>query len=383
MPWKETSPMNEREQFARDLQSGVFTMTELCRRYDVSRKTGYKWRDRLFEHGLAGLRDRSRAPKSCPHETPEEIQQLILEEKGRYPRWGAPKLMTRLRKRYPMLDLPADSTAGALLARHGLTKPRRKKSKWKQPGAARRKPETSNEIWTADFKGQAKTRDGVECFPLTIADLFSRFLLACSGLTSTKGVGAKKVFTGIFRRCGIPSSIRTDNGSPFCSSNAIHGLCSLNVWWLRMGIHHERTEPGCPQQNGAHERMHRTLKRDTMNPMAATMRGQQRKFDRFRKEYNEERPHDALDGETPGSIYESSNRPFPERVPEPEYSDDMRVRKVSTGGTFRLNSAQPFLSQALCHMYIAIQEVDDGLWAIHFYDYLLAHYDERTGRYWE
>jgi len=378
MPWPETDPMKEREKFARDLCAGMFTMTALCERYGVSRKTGYKWRDRLFAEGLEGMTDRSRAPRSCPHVTPVHLQQLILDEKRKHPNWGGPKLLKVLRKKYPNLELPADSTAGALLRKHGLTRPKRRRKKWKHPGVPTRRPSAPNELWTADFKGQFKTKDGAYCYPLTIADQHSRYLLACTGLPSVKTVDARPVFTRLFRDVGLPDAIRTDNGAPFCSSNAIHGLCELNVWWLQLGIHHERTQPSSPQQNGAHERMHRTLKRDTTRPPASSMRGQQRKFDRFRAEYNEERPHDFLDGDMPAEHWAPSQREYPRRLPKPEYPDGLMVRKVSKCGTFRLNNAQPFISNALAELYIAIEEVDDGLWAIYFYDHLLAHYEEQT-----
>lgn len=377
MPWTETRPMEQREKFIRDVNRGVFTMSELCERYGVSRKTGYKWRERHFVDGLAGLEDRSRAPRTCPHQMRAWVRDLVLDEKKQHPNWGAPKLRKSLLRKYPSFALPAASSIGELLKREGLTKPRRRRHHWKHPGAPVLKPKAPNQLWTADFKGQFKTQDGVYCYPLTVADQFSRYLLACKGLPSVKTTGAIEVFTSLFREHGLPDAIRTDNGVPFCSPNAIIGLCDLNVWWLELGIHHERSRPSSPQDNGAHERMHRTLKRDTTRPAAANMRGQQRKFDRFRKEYNEDRPHDFLDDKAPGDVWEPSTREMPRHIPKPEYPEGMQVRKVSTAGTFRLNSAQPFITEVLKLRYIALEEVDDGLWAVYFHQHLLSHYDER------
>ena len=378
MPWTETMPRDQREKFIRDLRLGVMTMTELCERCGIARKTGYKWLDQHFHEGMAGLKDRSRTPKHTPHKTPERIRELILDAKRTHPNWGAPKLVKWLNRKHPTLKLPAPSTAGALLQKEGLTKPRRKRRRWRHPGAPVLKPSAPNELWTVDFKGQFKTKDGIYCYPLTIADQFSRFLLACTGLTSVMSSLAQPVFTALSRKVGIPDAIRSDNGVPFCSPNAICGLSDLNVWWLELGIHRERTQPSSPQQNGAHERMHRTLKRDTTKPPAANLRSQQRKFDAFRHEYNDERPHEFLDDKTPADVWELSLRPFPRKIPKPDYPEGMTVRKVSTAGTFRLNSAQPFITEVLKLKYIALEEVDDGLWAVCFHEHFLAHYDERS-----
>jgi transposase InsO family protein len=376
MTWTETNPVEQRERFIRDLSTGAFKMSSLCERYGVSRKTGYKWRGRHHAEGLAGLKDRSRAPHTCPHRMQPWARELLLNEKRLHRNWGAPKLREFLLRRNPSLELPAASSIGELFKREGLTKPRRRKKRWKHPGAPVRRPTKPNELWTADFKGQFKTRDGVYCYPLTVADQRSRYLLACKALSSVKTAGATELFTRLFREHGMPDAIRSDNGVPFCSPNALVGLSKLNAWWLELGIHHERTRPASPQDNGAHERMHRTLKRDTTRPPASSMRGQQRKFDNFRHEYNEDRPHDFLDGKAPADVYEPSPRPFPKRVPKPDYPEGMYVRKVSSAGTFRLKRMQPFISAVLWGKYIALEEVDDGLWAVYFHQHLLAHYDE-------
>jgi putative transposase len=234
-----------------------------------------------------------------------------------------------------------------------------------------------DQVWPADFKGQFKTRDGCYCYPLTVTDHFSRTLLACRGLPSVKTEQAKPVFRFLFREVGLPEAIRTDNGTPFASTG-IHGLCGLNVWWLQLGIVHQRIHPASPQENGTHERMHRELKRETARPAANTLRGQQRKFDAFRRRYNEDRPHEGIGDQVPASLWEPSPRPYPERILPPEYPGHMEVRRVSHCGTFRLHSAQPFLSNALRDQHIGLEEVADGIWNIVYYRTLLGRIDERT-----
>jgi transposase InsO family protein len=228
-----------------------------------------------------------------------------------------------------------------------------------------------------DFKGQFKTRDGNYCYPLTVSDHYSRSVLLCKALPSVKTHGAKPAFRRLFQQVGLPEAIRSDNGAPFASTG-IHGLCGLNVWWMQLGIVHQRITPASPQENGAHERMHRELKRETTRPPAQNLRGQQRKFDLFRARYNDERPHEGLAGARPSDRWEPSPRPYPERIVAPEYPDHLEVRRVSTAGTFRLKAAQPFLSHALADQYVGLEEVGDGLWNIVYYRTLLGRIDERT-----
>jgi hypothetical protein len=233
-----------------------------------------------------------------------------------------------------------------------------------------------NDLWTGDFKGQFRTRDGTYCYPLTIADQHSRYLLACTALESTRSRGVKAVFEGLFREYGLPSAIRTDNGVPF-ATQAIHGLSALNVWWMKLGIRHERIQPGKPQQNGAHERMHRTLKAKTTRPPAYDQQRQQTLFDEFRLEYNEVRPHEALGQETPATIWVPSQRQMPSRIQPPEYPGHFFPRRVSSAGTFRFKGRQLFLSETLNNEHIGLEETDDGIWSIHFYQTLIARFDER------
>jgi transposase InsO family protein len=306
MPWLETNPMLERQHFVHDLESSHWTMTELCDRYGISRNTGYKWLHRYRQHGASGLHDHSRAPRLCPHQTPDELVRLILAEHSRYG-WGARKILKRMRTRFPDRAWPARSTVFDILARHGRVHPRRRRRQWKHPGAAPFNTTAPNQIWTIDFKGQFKTRNGLYCYPLTIVDHFSRYLLCCQALPDVAGAGVKPQLRRLFRTCGLPDAIRSDNGAPFASTG-IHGLNRLNVWWLQLGITHQRITPGSPQQNGAHERLHKTLKARATKPPGANLNRQQRVFNLFRQTYNQLRPHEALHDETPASQFPDTLR---------------------------------------------------------------------------
>lgn len=278
MPWMETAPVEQRIQFIADHRQGLYPMTELCARYGISRKTGYKWLDRFEEQGRQGLTDRSRAPHHCPHRIAEATAELLCDARRKHPDWGPGKLLDYLEPRHPGVDWPAVSTAGDLLARRGLVQKRRRRRPHQHPGVVPPTTTEPNDLWTADFKGHFTTRDGIYCYPLAIADQHTRFLLTCHGLPSTHGIGARPIFERAFRTYGLPRAIRTDNGVPFATV-AIHGLSQLNVWWMRLGIQHQRIHPGRPQQNGAHERMHRTLKRAAIRPPRDNAQAQQRAFD--------------------------------------------------------------------------------------------------------
>jgi len=374
----ETSKEEQRRAFVDDYESGQWSMTELCQRFGITRPTGYLWVARYEEEGEDGLVDRPRTATDCPHRTPPEMERRILVLRERHG-WGAKKLLQALRKRQPEIALPARSTVNAILERHGKLRKQRRRRKWTHPGAAPLETERPNQVWPADFKGQFKTRDARYCYPLTVTDHYSRKLLVCRGLPSVRTEGAKPLFRRLFREVGLPEAIRTDNGAPFASTG-IHGLCALNVWWMQLGIVHQRIRPASPQENGQHERMHKDLKEDTTRPPAANLRGQQRKFDRFRHVYNEERPHDGIDGDFPCERWEASPRTYPERIQPPAYPAHLEVRRVSAAGTFRLKAKQPFLSNALANEYIGLEEVDDGLWNIVYYRTLLGRIDERNGR---
>jgi transposase InsO family protein len=374
----ETNVMKERLAFVHDLESGHWSMTELCERYGVSRPTGYKWLARHQAGGGADLVDRSRAPQTCPHRTSETLEALIIAARREYG-WGAKKLLRVLRTRHPSRVWPARSTVNAILDRHTLLHRNRRRRKWDHPGAVPMTTQRPNQIWPADFKGQFRMGDGQYCYPLTVTDHFSRRLLTCHGLRSVKTVDAKPIFRALFREVGLPDAIRTDNGAPFASTG-IHGLAALNVWWMQLGIVHQRITPASPQENGTHERMHRELKRETARPAAHSLRAQQRRFDAFCRRYNEERPHEGIADRTPSSLWCPSPRPYPEHRTYPEYPPHMEIRRVSTAGTFRLQSRQPFLSHALSGEDIGLEEIDDGIWNIVYYSTLLGKIDERTAR---
>ncbi len=377
MPWLETSPVEERIQFIADALSDRFTMSGLCARYGISRRVGYKWLARYEEEGRRGLRDRSRAPRHCPHRIDGELADIICDFRRQHPFWGARKLLRVLATRNPKVrEWPAPSTAADLLARRGLVAKRRRRRPHQHPGVVPPTTETPNDLWTADFKGEFKTGNGIYCYPLTIADQHTRFLLTCHGLLSTQTVTARPVFERAFREYGLPLAIRTDNGVPF-ATQAIHGLSYLNVWWMRLGIQHQRILPGRPDQNGAHERMHRTLKRQAVRPVKQTCAAQQKVFDSFREEYNEVRPHERLNQETPASHYAESPRHYPSRLPHPEYPGHYLVKKITTGGTFRFQHKLLYIANSLVDQHIGLEETDDGVWSIYFNTVLLATLDER------
>jgi len=376
MPWLETVPMDERERFITDHRRDLYTMADLCARYNVSRKTGYKWLDRMDEGGRAALRDRSRAPHHCPHRIASEVAELLCDARRAHPGWGARKLLDWLAPRHRVVDWPAPSTAGDLLVREGLVKKRRRRRPHHHPGVVPPTTHAPNDLWTADFKGHFRTRDGLYCYPLTIADQHTRYLLTCQGLLTTKGQGVRAVFTQAFRTFGLPQAIRTDNGVPFASCG-IHGLSQLNVWWMRLGIQHQRIRPASPQENAAHERMHRTLKADAIRPPRGSLAAQQRAFNTFRTEFNEERPHEFLHGQPPASRYRRSPRPYPEQLAPIAYPGHFIVKRVTNAGTFRLKHRLLFIANALKQHHIGLEEVDDGIWSIYFCRVLLARLDER------
>jgi len=376
MPWTSICTVELRTRFALDYADGLYSTAELCTRYNISRKTGYKWIGRYLRDGLPGLEERSRRPNSCPHQTPADVEELLVECRTKHPFWGPQKLLYCLTRRHPKITFPAKSTVGAILVRHGLIEPRRRRRSSRHPGAVPLTTTAPNQIWSADFKGQFKMLNGVYNFPLTITDSHSRFILSCKGLSSVIQETALPEFESLFKTYGLPDAIRTDNGGPF-ATRALCGLSNLSVYWIKLGITHQRIKPGCPQQNARHERMHKDLKAQTTRPPERNFKQQQRRFDDFREEFNNERPHDALAGETPASCYEPSKRTMPNPLPEPDYPAHFEVRWVAKSGTFKWKKHQLFISQTLGHEWIGFEEVDDGVWSIYFYDILLARLDER------
>ena len=377
MPFQTTDPFMERARLVAAHLDGSYSVTELAARFGVSRPTVYKWVDRYRDGGAEGLTDRPRVARTQPGQTPPEIEALIVACRHAHPSWGPRKLLLYLAKRHPGTALPAPSTAGALLDRHGLTKTRRPRRPPTHPGSTPLVAEAPNAVWTADYKGQFRTGDGELCYPLTVCDAHSRFVLSCHGLASVEQYAALRQFDRLFREYGLPTAIRSDNGTPF-ATQAICGLSRLSVWWIKLGVDHQRIDPGRPQQNGAHERMHRTLKAETARPPHRDMATQQTRFDRWRAEFNADRPHDALAGRVPADLYTPSPRPMPDVLPVPDYPGHYEVRYVSRDGAIRLKKRQVFVSQALGGEHVGLEETADGVWDLYFYDRLLARLDERT-----
>jgi len=374
----ETSVLEERRRFVRDYARGAWTMRALCARYGITPPCGYKWWARFQADGDRGLAERSRAPRGRPHQTAPALEALIVAARREYG-WGAKKLQHILRTRHPAATWPARSTFNAVLERYGLLEKRRRRLAWPPTGTVALQSAGPNEVWPADFKGQFKTGDGRYCYPLTITDHFSRQVLAVRGLAAITQADTRAVFRQLFREVGLPAAIRTDNGAPFASIG-LHGLSALNIWWMQLGVVHQRIRRGRPQENGTHERMHRELKRETARPPAADRRAQQARFDRFRRRYNDERPHEALDNATPASRWQPSARPYSDRVVGPEYPGHWEIRRVSNAGAIRLHRHRIFLSQALHHQDIGLEEIDDGLWQVVYYRTVLGVLDAATGR---
>lgn len=375
MPWKETSSMDERIQFIAALLKGM-RMGEACRGFGISRKSGYKWLERYKTLGPQGLEDRSRAPLHTPWAISEGMAELLIDARCRHPTWGPRTLIDWLAKHHPGKRFPAPSTVGELFRRRGMVKPRRRRRRCPPHTARPALYDRPNATWCADFKGWFRVRDGRRCDPLTISDGHSRFLLCCQTVERPSLTNVRAQFERVFREYGLPDAIRTDNGPPFASTG-LGGLSRLAVWWLKLGITPDRIEPAKPQQNGRHERMHRTLKAETAKPPAASLRAQQRRFDRFRQEYNEERPHQALGGDPPSSRFSPSRRTYPTREPTVEYPSHFAVRSVRTDGTIKWNSTHVYVSQALVGEPVGLWNFEQDRWMLHFSTLRLGVMDNR------
>jgi transposase InsO family protein len=371
--------MDQRTQFIADHLRDVWSLTELCALYGISRKTADKWIDRYLRQGPAGLEERSRRPRRSPNQTPEDIVTAILDARRRHPTWGGKKLLAVLPTRHPRWSLPARSTACDILKRHGLVPIRRHRRRIGHPGKPTSQVLAPNDVWSADYKGQFRTGDGRYCYPLTVTDGFSRFLLGCQALGSTTVADAKPTFTRLFQEYGLPTRIRTDNGVPFATTT-LGRLSTLSAWWVRLGILPEFIEPGRPAQNGRHARMHKTLKAETTRPAAGSLAAQQRRFNRFREEFNHERPHEALDQQIPAACYVRSPRPMPARVPPLEYPDRFEVRYVSANGGIRWNARWVNVSTVCFGEYVGLEEIADGLWNVSFGPLRLGRLNERHMR---
>lgn len=378
MPWYESAPMDERVKFIAVRLAGEEPFSATCARFGVSRKTGYKWMDRYEFGGVAELADRSRAPLTHPHAVSDEVRAELIDTRKEFPRWGPRKLLVVVRRRRPHLELPATSTVGELLKREGLVRKKRRRIRsapYAEPLGGYVAP---NSVWCADFKGHFAVA-GRRCHPLTITDGYSRFLLCCKALPRPLFEPTRKAFERTFRQYGMPEAIRTDNGSPF-STLAPGGLSRLAVWWIRLGIRPERIEPGRPDQNGRHERMHSTLKAEVCKPPRHSFTSQQSAFDDFCDEYNKVRPHEALDLETPASKYRRSLRPFPNRLPEIEYPSHFEVVRAYPNGVISHRGSQWYVSNAVNQEVLGLQAVGDDRWRVFFGPVPLGILDVRRAK---
>ena len=369
--------MDERLRFVARLLDGE-KMAVLCREFDISRKTGYKIFSRYKDCGLQGLTDRSRRPYRQANRLPFQLEKRIVQLKKEHPSWGAPKIREKLRRLHSEICLPAISTVHAVLDRHGLVS-RGRRARYKAEGTALSQPTQPNALWCADFKGEFMLADRRYCYPLTITDFASRYLLCCDALATTREIYAFTVFERAFKDFGLPQSIRTDNGVPFASRSAFFGLSKLSVWWLRLGIGIERIKPGNPQQNGRHERMHLTLKKEATRPAGRNFLQQQARFDRFIHCYNFERPHQALNMKYPAEIYSASPRPY-QGLNELEYPFHDRTIMVTHCGRICMGHRKINLSQVFAGQNVGIREVSEHIWLVSFMHYDLGFFDLESGR---
>jgi transposase InsO family protein/transposase-like protein len=374
MPWKESSVMEERLRFVARLLEGE-SMSDVCRSFGISRKTGYKIFKRYKEHGLEALSDRSRRPIRYANQLPAQLERMIVCCKKEKPHWGARKIRELLVRRLAGdVRIPAKSTIHAVLDRYGLVKRARQRRRSKAKGTELSEAIAPNDLWCTDFKGEFKLGNGRYCYPLTVTDQASRFVLLCEALESTKEAGAFDSFLRLFQERGLPDAIRSDNGVPFASPNGLYSLSKLSVWWLRLGIAIERIKPGQPQQNGRHERMHLTLKQETTRPPGANILAQQARFDDFLKEFNEERPHEALDMQCPAERYGPSSRPY-RGLPEIQYPFHDRDILVTSCGRICMHRKKINISGVLAGQRLGIKEVDDAIWLVSFMHYDLGYID--------
>lgn len=379
MPWNETCAMDERVRFIGRWLEGRLNKRQLCAAFGVSRVTGDKWLRRYEAEGLSGLAERSRAPHGHPNAVAPAVVERIVAAKLGHPHWGPKKVMDWLRRRAPDGPWPADSTAGVILERAGLVRARRRRRRVAPMMQPLAHCGGCHEVWSADFKGDYRLGDGRRCYPLTVTDNHSRYLLVCRALARPTHAATRPWFEWVFRTHGLPAAIRTDNGAPFASL-ALGGLSRLSAWWVRLGIRPERIAPGRPSQNGRHERMHRPLKAEATQPPSADLAAQQRRFDAFVDEYNHERSHEGLGRTTPASHYAPSPRPYPE-FPRPlEYDLGQRVRRVRSNGEIKWAGGLTYVSVVLAGEPVGLEEFDTGLWEVRYSFHPLGVLDERTGR---
>lgn len=369
--------MDEKLKFVARLLEGE-KMAALCREFQISRKTGYKIWSRYQGCGLEALTDRSRRPYKQANRLPLQIEKSIVQAKQEKPNWGAPKIREVLIKKYPDVHPPAISTVHAVLDRHGFVT-KRKRRRYRAEGTPLSYLNEPNDLWCADYKGEFMMGNKSYCYPLTITDFNSRYLLACEALETTKEQFAFTVFENTFKEYGLPSAIRTDNGVPFASAHSLFGLSQLSVWWLRLGIEIERIKPGHPEQNGRHERMHLTLKKEATKPAGQNLLQQQEKFEYFKREFNHERPHQALEMKCPADRYKPSVRTY-QGLPAVEYPLHDQTINVTRCGRICFNGRKVNFSKVFAGQSVGIRQVDDKIWLVSFMDYDLGYFDEESNR---
>lgn len=379
MPWKVIDRMNLKIQLVTDLDKKQFSITDLSQKYGISRPTVYKWVKRYKKFGIDGLKDESRAPKNCPHRTSERILNLLIQEKLKNRKRGPRKIRAQIKRREPGLKLPAVSTISYWLKKEGLVYARKKRLRvpaYTQPFYECR---AANDVWSIDYKGQFYMRNKRVCYPLTVSDNFSRYILGCDALKGPRYEPTRKSLENIFEEYGLPDAIRCDNGTPF-SGRCIGGLSRLMVWLILLGIIPERITKGCPQENGRHERMHRSLKNEALDPVGENLKEQQKTFDRYRYDFNHNRPHEALNDQTPNDYYKKSKRVYVGAPHPPEYGFDYVVREVQPSGEFKFQSRTFYLTESLAEQPVGLKEIADGLWEIRFSFYILGSVDLRKNK---
>jgi putative transposase len=380
MPWNESTRMDERRLFVEAYLSDGFTMAELCRSAGVSRPTGYLWVERYRRHGEDGLGDRSHAVRCCPQRTPRSVVDRLIELRRDHPFWGPRKLRAVAHRRWPGVAWPSRSTIAVILRREGLSAARRpRRHAAERDGTTARTPAHPNALWTFDFKGQFLTGDHRYCYPLTTTDLASRQLLQCVALPDTRAGAVERHSDALMRELGLPEAIHSDGGAPFASVG-LGRLSRLSLHWLRLGIRVERSRPASPQDNASHERMHRTLKQETTRPPEHNLTAQQRRFDRFREQFNHERPHEALADRTPAELYRPSQRPYPRRLEQVSYPGHFEQRCISKIGQMRWKARRLFVGGVFAGETVGLEEVEDGVWSLYFAHHLLARLDEHVGQ---
>ena len=374
MPWSDE--MKQRTEFVIELASGRSTMSELCRRYGISRTLGYKLMRRFESEGLEGISARSRRPKNFPNQIPSSIVCEIIKVRNEHHRWGGETIQEVLLRQFPAEDVPSVRSIERVLSRSGLTKKRRHRTRKHYSNDAVKKPKAPNDVWTADFKGEWKMRNGKYCFPLTIRDEHSKYILDIGALEGTGFEGAKKRFDLCFRIYGLPRVIRSDNGNPFASVRAIRGLSQLSAWWIKLGIQINRIPPASPQFNGAHERMHLDMKKELQIKPLRNLEQEQRRFIEWRQEYNEVRPHQALERKTPATFYQKSKRKYDGDTPDFHYPAIYEVRKVCGRGMIGWKGRRYFVSNALRHEHVGIKQEPDNMISLWFCEFPLGFTDE-------